>query len=91
MIDREIWHAIVARVQALLKAAQELEQFLNALTGEAERSSNRIRELAGELPQPTTGNGGKRRGRPPSGAKPEGSDTSAPAKPNDGDVTALGQ
>jgi hypothetical protein len=68
MTDREVLHAIAARLQTVVMAARDLDQFVNSLANEAERSESRIRELAGAPIQPSSGNGGtpgKRRGRPP--------------------------
>jgi hypothetical protein len=68
MTDREILHAIAARLQTLIMAAHDLDLFVNSLASEVERSATRIRELAGAPMQPTGGNGTallKRRGRPP--------------------------
>jgi hypothetical protein len=73
MTDREVLHAIAARLQTLVMAARDLDQFVTSLANEAERSESRIRELAGAPMQPTAGNGStqaKRRGRPPRDAQP---------------------
>jgi hypothetical protein len=67
MTDREVLNAIAARLQPLVMATRDLDQFVTSLANEAERSESRIRELAG-APREPTGRSDivvlKRRGRP---------------------------